>query len=469
VIVGNAFLDPVILSRLQFAVTTMFHILFPVLTIGLALYLVVVELLWIVKKKEIDYRIYRFWVKIFAINFGVGVVSGILLEFQFGTNFSRFSQAVANVFSPLLAFEGMTAFFLEAGFLGIMLFGWKRVPRGIHFLATCLVAFGGVLSAVWIMAANSWMQTPAGYRLVGGEFFVTDFASAIFNPSMPIRLSHMVMASFEAAMFAIAGISAYFLLKKKEALFFRRSLGIALAMAAVFVPLQVYIGDESGLIVFRHQPAKLAAMEAHWETNTQGGAPFTVVAWPDMEQERNLFEFKIPNGLSLLVTRSLSGRVQGLKEIPTENRPNALIVFWTFRLMVAIGFLFLAVMLWAPYLWRRGRLFETRAFLWVLVLIQPLGFVAAELGWITTEVGRQPWLVYNLMRVSQGISPIPAGNVLWSIGLFLVIFPVVLASYFYYVFKTLREGPDLETPIPPIQIPAGMRAIETFKKGKGGA
>ena len=464
----DLFYDPVFLSRLQFAVTTMFHILFPVLTIGLALYLVVVELLWIVRKHEIDYRIYRFWAKIFAINFGVGVVSGILLEFQFGTNFSRFSQAVANVFSPLLAFEGMTAFFLEAGFLGIMLFGWKRVPRGIHFLATCLVAFGGVLSAFWIMAANSWMQTPAGYRLVDGKFFVTDFMSAIFNPSLSVRLSHMVMASFEAAMFAIAGISAFFLLKKKENLFFRRSLGIALAMAALFVPLQVYFGDANGLMVFRHQPAKLAAMEAHWETNTKSGAPFVIVAWPDMGKEKNLFELNIPNGLSLLVTRSLSGKVQGLKEIPPENRPHVAIVFWTFRLMVAIGFLFLLVMLWAAYLWKRGRLFQTRPFLWVLVLIQPLGFLATELGWITTEVGRQPWLVYNLMRVSEGISPIPAGNVLWSITLFLVVFPVIMASYFYYVFKTLRHGPDLETPIPPIQIPAGMRAIERFTEERGG-
>jgi cytochrome d ubiquinol oxidase subunit I len=461
------FSDPVSLSRLQFAVTTMFHILFPVLTIGLAVYLAVVELLWLTKKEEIYYRMYRFWVKIFAINFGVGVVSGILLEFQFGTNFSRFSQAAANVFSPLLAYEGMTAFFLEAGFLGIMLFGWKRVPKGVHFLATCLVAFGGVLSAFWIMAANSWMQTPAGYRLAEGKFFVTDFAAAIFNPSFPVRLSHMVIASFEAAMFAIAGISAYFLLKGREPLFYRRSLGVALILAAFFVPLQVLVGDLNGLAVFRHQPAKLAGMEAHWETNVKGGAPFAVVAWPSMKEERNLFELTIPNGLSLLVTRSLNGRVEGLKEFPPENRPNSLILFWTFRVMVAIGFLFLFVMLLAGYLWRRGRLFESRAFLRTLVLIQPLGFAATELGWITTEMGRQPWLVYGLMRVSEGISPIPAGNVLWSLALFLLIFPVLLASYFYYVFKTLGGGPDLKTPIPPIQRPAGMLAL-TGGSGKGG-
>jgi len=461
------FSDPVALSRLQFAVTTMFHILFPVLTIGLAVYLAAVEILWLIKKEEIYYRMYRFWVKIFAINFGVGVVSGILLEFQFGTNFSRFSQAVANVFSPLLAYEGMTAFFLEAGFLGIMLFGWKRVPRGVHLLATCLVAFGGVLSAFWIMAANSWMQTPAGYRLADGQFFVTSFTAAILNPSFPVRLSHMVIASFEATLFAISGISAYFLLKGKEPRFYRRSLGVALILAAFFAPLQVLIGDLNGLVVFRHQPAKLAGMEAHWETNTKGGAPFAVVAWPSMKEERNLFEVAVPNGLSLLVTRSLDGKVEGLKEFAPENRPNSLILFWTFRFMVAIGFLFLFIMILAGYLWRRGRLFESRNFLRTLVLIQPLGFIATELGWITTEMGRQPWLVYNVMRVSEGISPIPPGNVVWSLALFLVIFPILLASYFYYVFKTLLGGPDLQTPIPPIQRPAGMLALRA-RDGEGG-
>jgi cytochrome d ubiquinol oxidase subunit I len=269
----------------------------------------------------------------------------------------------------------------------------------------------------------------------------------------------MILASFETAMFAIAGISAYFLLKGRETLFYRRSLGIALILSVLFVPLQVFIGDLNGLMVFRHQPAKLAGMEAHWETNMEGGAPFAVLAWPSMKEERNLFEVTIPNGLSLLVTRSFHGKVAGLKEFPPENRPDSLILFWTFRIMVAIGFLFVLVMLWAAYLWRRGRLFKSRLLLWTLVFIQPLGFVATELGWITTEMGRQPWLVYNLMRVSEGGSPIPAGNVLWSLALFLVIFPILLMSYFYYVFKTLRGGPDLKTPIPPVQRPAGMLAL----------
>jgi cytochrome d ubiquinol oxidase subunit I len=456
-------MNPILLSRLQFAVTTMFHILFPVLTIGLAIYLVLVELLWLRTKQEIYYRMYRFWVKIFSINFGVGVVSGIVLEFEFGTNFSRFSQAVANVFSPLLAFEAMTAFFLEAGFLGVMLFGWKRVPRGIHFLATCLVAAGGILSAFWILAANSWMQTPAGYRVADGKFMVTDFLTAIFNPSLPIRLGHMLVASFETSVFTVAGISAYFLLKKKNEEFFRRSLAIALLLAAFFAPLQVYLGDTSGRSVFHHQPAKLAAMEGHWQTNIQTGASFALIAFPDMEEERNLYQITIPHGLSLLVTHSLQGRVPGLKEFPREDRPNAAILFWTFRLMVAIGFIFLLVMVWAGFLWRRGNLYTHRPFLRTLVAVQPLGFLATELGWITTEMGRQPWLVYNLMRTAGGISPIPAGNVVWSLSLIVVIFALIGGSYFYYVLKTLRSGPDLESPILPIQRPAGMRVLERAK------
>jgi cytochrome d ubiquinol oxidase subunit I len=453
-------MDALLLSRIQFAVTTMFHILFPVLTIGLALYLMVVELLWLIAKQELYYRMYRFWVKIFAINFAMGVVSGVVLEFEFGTNFSRFSQTVSNVFSPLLAFEVMTAFFLEAGFLGIMLFGWERVHRSIHFLATCLVSLGAIISAFWILAANSWMQTPAGYKLINGKFMVTDFSAAIFNPSLPIRMSHMTMASFETSVFVVAGISAYFLLKGKQVPLFRRSLEIALVMAGLFSPLQVYLGDASGRQVFHHQPEKLAALEAHWETNTKGGAPFAVIALPDSKEERNLFEVSIPNGLSLLVTHSSDGQVRGLKEFPRKDRPNVFILFWSFRLMVAIGFILFFVMVWAAVLWRRGRLYENRPFLWTLLLIHPLGFLATELGWITNEVGRQPWLVYHLMRTAEGISPIPAGNVIWSLSLFLIVFIVIGASYFYYVLKTLDRGPDLSSPIPPVQRPAGMQTLQ---------
>src|SRR5512139_1568893 len=297
-------MDALFLSRIQFAVTTLFHILFPALTIGLSVYLVVVEFLWLRKKEEIYYRMYRFWVKIFAINFTVGVVTGVVLEFEFGTNFSRFSQAASNVISPLLAFEVMTAFFLESGFLGIMLFGWNRVSRHMHFLATVLVAIGTILSAFWILAANSWMQTPAGYGLIDGKFTVTDFHAAIFNPSTVVRMLHMSTAALETSVFVVAGVSAYYLLKGSYSALFRRSLTIALIMAALFAPIQMIIGDLSGRMVFLHQPAKLAAMEAHWEKNADGGAPFAMVAFPDVKAEKNTFEISIPNGLSLLATHS---------------------------------------------------------------------------------------------------------------------------------------------------------------------
>jgi cytochrome d ubiquinol oxidase subunit I len=455
-------MDVVFLSRLQFAMTTMFHILFPVLTIGLAIYLVVVELLWLRTKSEIYYRMYRFWVKIFAIHFAVGVVSGIVLEFEFGTNFARFSQSVANVFAPLMAFEGLTAFFLEAGFLGIMLFGWQRVPKAVHFAATCLVALGANLSAFWIIAANSWMQSPAGYEVVQGKLMVTSFHEAIFNPSLTSHLGHMLLASYQTAAFAVAGISAYFILKGKNIAFYRRSLGLALIMAVAWVPLQIFMGDYNGRKVARNQPTKLAALEAHWETNEEGGAPFVVVAIPDMKQERNRFELAVPNLLSLLITRTLEGKVIGLKAFPPEDRPNVTIPFWAFRIMVAIGFLYLFIMMWAALLWKRKRLFSSRRFLRVLVAIQPLGFIATETGWIVTEVGRQPWVVYGLIRTSNTVSPIPAGNVVWSISLFLLFFALIGASYFYYVLTTLRRGPDLSSPVPRVQRSTGMRP---FREG----
>jgi cytochrome bd ubiquinol oxidase subunit I len=458
-------MDVVFLSRLQFAFTTAFHILFPTLTIGLAVYLVAVEALWLRTKDEMYYRMYRFWVKIFAVHFAVGVVSGITLEFEFGTNFSAFSQAVSNVFAPLLAYEGMTAFFLEAGFLGIMLFGWKRVPPIIHFLSTCLVAAGASLSAFWIMAANSWMQTPAGFDLVEGEFFVTSFREVIFNPAFPTALAHMLIASYETAAFVIAGIAAWFLLKGEHVHFFRRTLGLALVMALIFAPLQVLVGDLKGLSVAEHQPAKLAAMEGHWRTNEAGGADFILFGIPDMEAERNRFEIAVPNVLSWIVTHSADGKVQGLKEFPPEDRPNALITYWSFRIMAGIGFVFVLVAARGAWLWYRKRLFEDRRFLRTLILVQPLGFVAVVMGWITTEVGRQPWVVYGLMRTADGVSPIPAGNVVWSLTMFVLFFAFIGGTYFHYILRILRNGPDMESPIPSIQRPSGMRPLDDALRG----
>lgn len=453
-------MDTVLLSRIQFAITTLFHILFPTLTIGLSVYLVAIELLWIKTGKEVYYRIYRYWAKFFAVNFGVGVVTGIVLEFEFGTNFSRFSQIVANVISPLLAFEVMTAFFLESGFLGIMLFGWNRVSRQMHFLATCLVAAGTVISSFWILAANSWMQTPAGYRMIDGTFVVTDFYASIFNPSTWVRVLHMTMAGLETSVFVVAGVSAYYLLNNRHAELFRGSLRIALVMAALFAPLQMLFGDFSARSVFHHQPLKLAALEAHWETNTGTGASFSLIALPDGKEERNRFDVSIPNGLSLLATHSLGGRVPGLRDFPKENRPNVGILFLTFRIMIAIGTFYLLLMMWAFFLWRKGSLYENRPFLRTLLITHPLGFLAVEAGWISTEVGRQPWLVYNLLRTAEGISPIPAANVVWSLSWFVMIFGAVGSIYSFYVLKMIRTGPDLSTPIPPVQLPAGMEPLK---------
>ncbi len=457
-------MDTILLSRIQFGVTTLFHILFPALTIGLSVVLVLIELLWMITKEELYYRLYRFWVKFFAVNFGVGVVTGIVLEFEFGTNFSRFSQAAANVISPLLAFEVMTAFFLESGFLGIMLFGWKRVSRGMHFVATVLVAAGTIISSFWILAANSWMQTPAGYALVNGKFMVTDFWAAIFNPSTVVRMAHMTVAGLETSVFVVAGVSAYYLLKGKYVTLFRRSAAIALIMAAVFAPLQMVIGDLSGRLVYRHQPAKLAALESHWETNTASGAPFAILAIPDQEHERNLFEISIPHGLSLLATHSLDGKVPGLKEFAREDRPNVPLLFVSFRVMVGIGTLLFLVMIRAFVLWRKGTLFENRRFLWTLLIIHPLGFLAVETGWISTEAGRQPWLVYNLMRTASGISPVPPGNVVWSLSLFLIIFTAIGSIYSYFVIKMIKQGPDVSSPIPSVQLPAGMRPLREHER-----
>lgn len=449
-------MDPVLLSRWQFAITTLFHITFPTLTMGLAFYLVVVEVLWLWRKEEIYFRMYKFWAKIFAIHFAVGVVSGIVLEFQFGTNFSKFSQSVANVFAPLMAYEAMTAFFLEAGFLGVMLFGWNRVSRKVHLASTCLVALGATFSAFWIMAANSWMQTPAGFKLQEGNFSVVDFKEAIFNPSFASRLAHMLLASYQTSAFAVAGISAFFLLRGQNHYFFRKSLSLALIMASIFCPIQVIVGDHNGLIVARHQPAKLAAMEAHWETNREGGAGFVLFALPDQEGERNRGAIVIPNGLSLIITRSLEGKVTGLKDFPKNDRPPVAPVFFSFRVMVAIGFWLLAVSWWCIVLLWRGRLWQSRRTLLILLGSQPLGFLGTYLGWITTEVGRQPWVVYGLMRTWEGVSPISGGAVVWSLALLGSICCAIGASYMWYVLRTLRAGPDLTSPIPPLQRQAGV-------------
>lgn len=448
---GGAFTDATLLSRVQFAVTIGFHILFPTLTIGLSLFLVSCEALWLRTGNIIYYQLYRFWVKVFAVSFGMGVVSGVVLSYQFGTNFSRFSEAVGNVIGPLLGYEVMTAFFLEASFLGVMLFGWRRVGNRLHFASTCIVAAGTFLSAFWILAAGSWMHTPAGYRLEDGIFFVESWWAVIFNPSFPYRLAHMLLASCLTTALFVAGVSAWHLLKGKAPATARPAFSMAMWAVLALALLQVIAGDLHGLQVHRDQPIKVAAMEAIWET--QRGAPFTLFAWPDTGAGRNRLAVEIPYAASLILTHDPMGEVQGLKSVPGADRPPVPIVFFAFRVMLILGFSFVGLgLLGLLQRWRR-RLTEERWFLRLCVLFSPMGFGATLAGWITTETGRQPWVVQGLMRTAEAASPVEAKAVFTSLSLFVAVYGLLFAAYLYYLGKHLKAGPDDEA-MPRDQAPA---------------
>ena len=439
---------PISVSSLQFALTAMFHILFPTLSIGLATYLLAMEALWVKTRQEGYYRQARYWGRLFALTFGMGVVTGIPLEFAFGTNFAPFSVAAGDFFGHILGFETAMAFMLEAGFLGVMLFGWKRVSPALHLLATFLVWFGATLSAFWILSANSWMQTPGGVVLENGKFVITDWLSAVFTPSFPTRFIHMYLAALETSLFVIGGVSAAFLLAKKHPEFFERSFKIALLSAVLVAPLQVLVGDHSGLIVAKHQPAKLAAMEAHWKTNTQGGASWIILAKPNQAEQKNDWEIAIPNALSLIVTHTLNGRVKGLDQFPLNDQPHVPVVFWGFRVMLAIGMSFAALALVSLYAWKRGWLMERRWLLKAWVAAIPLGFVATEAGWTVAEVGRQPWIVYGLMRSRDAVSALADSTVWASLGGFAVIYALLFVAYLIFARRILTHGPDLTSPVP---------------------
>ena len=433
-------IDTLILARVQFAFTISFHILFPAFTIGLASWLVMLEFLWLRTGKSGYKSLYRFWLKIFAVSFGLGVVSGVVMSFQFGTNWSVFSERTGNILGPLLGYEVLTAFFLEATFLGIMLFGEKRVGRGLHFFSTCMVALGTLISAFWILAAGSWMHTPAGFRLEDGVFHPENWFEIVFNPSFPYRFVHMTLAAYLATCFVVAGIAARYRLQGR---FPRRAslmLRLAMIFAAIVVPLQIVAGDLHGLNTQEHQPAKVAAMEAHWKSMT--GAPFIVFAVPDMEEERNRFEIAIPKVGSLILKHDIDGRVTGLEEFPPEDRPSVGWVFYCFRLMMGIGVLML-VAGWAGVVQlRRGRLEQTT---WLLRLLQwmiPSGFVALLAGWFTTEIGRQPWVVYGLMRTSEAVTPLPPGGVASSLALFVLVYGGVFGAGLYYLARLVKRGPQ---------------------------
>lgn len=440
-------LDPLTLARIQFAFTISFHILFPAFTIGLASWIMVLEARWLASGRDIFRYLSEYWTRIFAVSFGLGVVSGIVMSYQFGTNWSRYSDIGGNVLGPLINYEVVTAFFLEATFLGVLLFGRDRVPRWMHFFAACMVALGTLISAFWILSSNSFMQTPAGYELRDGRLFPVDWWSIVFNPSFPYRYFHMVMACFLTTAFVVAGVSAWHLMKGRFVEHARIGLSMALWLIAVLAPAQVFVGDLTGLNTLEHQPTKLAALEGHWETRR--GAPFIVFAIPDQEAETNHYEVSIPKLGSIILTHDPEGEIKGLKEWPAADRPPVLPVFFAFRIMVGLGFLMVAVGLVGLWLRWRGRLYDTRWFLQTLRLVSPIGFLAILFGWITTEVGRQPWTVYGLLRTEDSVTPaLTAAGALTSLVIFFVAYAVVFSAGIYFLVRLFQRGPEGAAPAP---------------------
>jgi cytochrome d ubiquinol oxidase subunit I len=445
------------LARGQFAMTAIFHILWPILTISLSAFLLVVETLWVKTNEVVWYRHARFWSKLLLLNFAVGVVSGIPMEFQFGTNWGAFSNYTGQFFGNILGFEGAMAFMLEAGFVGIMMLGWGRVPKGVHLFATSMVALGSTLSAFWIMVANSWMQTPAGVSVENGKLVVTSYVKAIFNPDMAWGVSHMWFAALETGLVVVAGISAYYLFKRRNPEFFVRSFKLALLLLAFVAPVQIWLGDSSGVDVFETQPAKGAAIEGHWETNAPGtGASWSLIAWPDKAKQRNDWSLEVPGMLSILGTHSLHGQVKGLNDIPVADQPPMLpLLYYAFRAMAGIGFLFMVLAFWTLFALRKSRgdldaLLAQRKLLLAWVLAIPLPYIAVECGWIVREVGRQPWVVYGLLRTEHAASVVPAADITGSMLMFAAFFVVLISSFFIFARRWLKTGPDL-TLQPPVE------------------
>jgi cytochrome d ubiquinol oxidase subunit I len=437
--------DALTLARLQFAFTISFHIIFPAFTIGLASYLAVLEGLWLITGRGVFLSVFNYWKKIFALSFGMGVVSGIVMSYQFGTNWSVFSDKTGPVLGPLMGYEVLSAFFLEAGFLGVMLFGISRVGRGLHFFATLMVAAGTLFSAFWILSVNSWMHTPAGYATnAAGQFVPADWWAVIFNPSFPYRLVHMVLAAYLTTAFVVGGVGAFHLLSDSRNEGARVMFSMAMWMAALVAPIQILAGDQHGLNTLAHQPAKIAAMEGHWETRR--GQPLILLGWPDMAAETTHFAVEVPRLGSWILTHDWNGEVKGLKAWPASERPNSPIIFWSFRVMVGIGVLMVLTGLWSLAQRWRQRLYDTRALLGLAVLMGPSGVVAVLAGWITTEVGRQPYTVYGLLRTSQSVSPIDAAAVGASLAAFVLVYLAVFGAGVLYMLRLMRQPPRLDEP-----------------------
>lgn len=435
-------LDSLDLARLQFATTVMYHIIFLALSIGLATYLAFVQAMWMKTGNAVYLGIFNYWKPHFAVNYAAGVVSGVIMAFEFGTNWSGFSSRAGGINGVLLTYEVITAFFLEAGFFGIMMFGEGRVSPRVHFFATAMVALGAYISTFWILASNSWMQTPAGYAIENGQFVPENWWNVIFNPSQPYRFVHMSLAALIATAFAVAGIAAWHVHRNNTDAVARKMLSMALWMLTFVVPLQIVAGDLHGLNTLEHQPVKVAAMEAYWEVKPERvGMPMVVLAWPDSEAQTNRLALEIPRLSSLYLTHSMTGKIEGLMQWPRDERPNVPLVFFTFRLMVYLGFAMLGLVAISLWLRKRRTLFESRWFLKLVILATPIGVIAIEAGWVTTEAGRQPWVIYGLLRTAEGVSSFSTTTLWASLAGLWGTYTLIFMIGAWLFFKLVSQPP----------------------------
>ena len=434
-------LDALFLARLQFAFTVSFHFIFPAFSIGLASYLMVLEGLWLKTGKQRYLDLFKFWLKIFAVAFAMGVVSGIVMSYQFGTNWAVFSDRAGPVIGPLMAYEVLTAFFLEAGFLGVMLFGMKKVGKGLHFAATCMVALGTFISAFWILSVNSWMHTPAGYEIAANGQFLPgpSWWAIVFNPSFPYRLLHTITAAYLTTAFVVGGVGAWHLLKNPTERHARTMFNMAMWMAALATPVQIFLGDAHGLNTLEHQPAKVIAMEGHFQSHPDG-APLILFGIPDSKAGEVRYSIEIPKASSLILKHDPNAPLAGLDTIAPEDRPPVGVVFWSFRIMVGIGFAMLGIGLWSLLGRVRKKLYDWRWLHRAAVAMGPAGFVAVIAGWVTTEVGRQPWTIYGLLRTADAASPLDAPAVATSLAAFVVIYSAVFGAGVWYILKLMADG-----------------------------
>jgi len=430
------------LARIQFGFTISFHIIFPAITIGLASYLTVLEGLWLWKKDVVYLELYRFWSQIFAVTFAMGVVSGLVMAYQFGTNWSHYSAFAGSITGPLLTNEVLTAFFLEAGFLGVMLFGWKKVGPGLHFFSTMMVATGTLISATWILASNSWMQTPQGFEIVNGRVVPVDWLKVIFNPSFPYRLAHMTVAAYLATALIVGASGAWHLLKRRDTPAVRTMLSMAMWLVLIVTPVQIALGDAHGIVTREHQPAKIAAMEGHWQNEPGASVPLILFGWPDMAAETTRYAVEVPHLGSLILTHSWNGQFAGLKDFAPDDRPDSTIVFWTFRIMAGLGFLMALLGLWSAWARWHKVFFESRNFLRFALVMGPAGLIAIIAGWLTTEIGRQPWVVYGVLRTRDAVSNHSALELSVTLIMFIVLYAAVFGTGISYMLKLVAKGPE---------------------------